>query len=179
MNLELAEDAFRRIRGHRRRGGAAQPLTKFVVGEVAPDRVSERGGVFAPLTHRESMLDRLARADSRRVDASSPPAALSLGSIGEVRGRLPLAVEFGGHSFRIVDIDGELVAHSTVCPHWLGPLDQAPLVDGCVTCPWHGYRFDVRSGASADGHALTLRRGPVVAIDTEADRVTLIAPSAA
>jgi nitrite reductase/ring-hydroxylating ferredoxin subunit len=34
-----------------------------------------------------------------------------------------------------------------VCPHFGGPLDDAPVDDrGIVTCPWHGYRFDVRTG---------------------------------
>jgi len=44
-----------------------------------------------------------------------------------------------------------------VCPHLGGPLEDAPVTDGCVTCPWHGYRFDLRTGRSADGRGLTLR----------------------
>ena len=29
----------------------------------------------------------------------------------------------------------------------LGPLEEAAVEDGCVRCPWHGYRFDLRTGA--------------------------------
>jgi len=36
---------------------------------------------------------------------------------------------------------------STVCPHLGGPLADATVdADGVVTCPWHGHRFDVRTG---------------------------------
>lgn len=44
-----------------------------------------------------------------------------------------------------------------VCPHLGGPLDEAPVEDGCIACPWHGYRFDLATGCSADGRALALR----------------------
>jgi hypothetical protein len=52
---------------------------------------------------------------------------------------------------REVVVDGVRIRHATVCPHLGGPLDQAAVADGCVTCPWHGYRFDLRTGHSADG----------------------------
>ena len=36
---------------------------------------------------------------------------------------------------------------STVCSHLGGPLDEADVdADGIITCPWHGHRFDVRTG---------------------------------
>ena len=62
---------------------------------------------------------------------------------------------------REVQVHGARVRHATVCPHLGGPLDDAPVEDGCIRCPWHGYRFDLRTGRSADGRALCL----VTAID--------------
>ena len=42
---------------------------------------------------------------------------------------------------------GEWTAYSARCPHALGPLDDVePDVDGLITCPWHGYRFDLATG---------------------------------
>lgn len=55
---------------------------------------------------------------------------------------------------------GDAVRFSTVCPHRGGPLDDAPVEDGCVVCPWHGYRFDLRTGRSADGRGLALAGPP-------------------
>lgn len=48
---------------------------------------------------------------------------------------------------REVVVDGAPCRFSTVCPHQGGPLDDAPVdAAGVVTCPWHGHRFDVRTG---------------------------------
>jgi hypothetical protein len=59
---------------------------------------------------------------------------------------------------RDVEVDGTRLRCGTVCPHRGGPLELARLEDGCITCPWHGYRFDVRTGRSADGRGLQLGR---------------------
>ena len=52
--------------------------------------------------------------------------------------------------------DGALVAHGTICPHWLGPLEDAVPQNGRLRCPWHDYLFDVRTGTSADGRGYRL-----------------------
>jgi len=55
-------------------------------------------------------------------------------------GRLP-------EELRDVVVDGVPCRFSTVCPHLGGPLDAAEVdAGGVVTCPWHGRRFDVRTG---------------------------------
>jgi nitrite reductase/ring-hydroxylating ferredoxin subunit/uncharacterized membrane protein len=41
------------------------------------------------------------------------------------------------------------------CSHRGGPLHDGKVVDGCLQCPWHGARFDLRTGA--------VRRGPASA----------------
>lgn len=44
------------------------------------------------------------------------------------------------------------------CPHAGGPLQDGLVADGCVTCPLHGRRYDLRSGEwiGGDGSALTV-----------------------
>ena len=50
-------------------------------------------------------------------------------------------------AMREVSLAGAPCRFSTVCPHLGGPLDQATVdATGIVTCPWHGHRFDVRTG---------------------------------
>jgi len=119
------------------------------------------------MTRRESEL-----AARGRVGAGEP-GVHALGSLAELRARLPLEIALGGRGYRIVEIDGELFAHATQCPHRLGPLADAPLEDGCVRCPWHGYRFDVRTGRSVDGHRLSLSRAPRVNVDPANGQVEL------
>jgi nitrite reductase/ring-hydroxylating ferredoxin subunit len=104
---------------------------------------------------------------------SSTAAPLSLGSLDALRPRLPLEVEYGGRSFRVLELDGELLAHTTWCPHWRGPLEAAELRDGRITCPWHGYRFDLRSGRSCDGRGLRLAPAPRVRVDPASAEVWL------
>ena len=57
---------------------------------------------------------------------------------------------------------GELVVFPALCPHQLGPLAASALEDGLVTCAWHGYRFDVRSGDCVSGQSCRLNNVPVL-----------------
>jgi nitrite reductase/ring-hydroxylating ferredoxin subunit len=41
---------------------------------------------------------------------------------------------------------GEFNALDGVCPHQGGPLGKGQLDNCIVTCPWHGWQFDVRDG---------------------------------
>jgi len=114
----------------------------------------------------------LARAGRPAADAR---VRVDLGVEDALRARLPLFAEWSGRRYRIVELDGEWLAHSVVCPHWLGPLDDALVKDGRVTCPWHGYRFDVRSGRRCDADSpMRLARAPRVV--REGGRVHLEAP---
>lgn len=47
--------------------------------------------------------------------------------------------------------DGEPFATGNRCRHWLARLGQGEVVDGCLQCPWHRARFDVRTGRMVRG----------------------------
>jgi nitrite reductase/ring-hydroxylating ferredoxin subunit len=98
---------------------------------------------------------------------------IALGKLDALLSRLPLLVDVEAETFRIVEIEGGLHAHATVCPHWLEPLGGVAVEDGCIRCPWHGFVFDVRSGESADGRALRLAPAPRVVVDSLTGDVTL------
>ncbi|HEX3871106.1 MAG TPA: Rieske 2Fe-2S domain-containing protein [Pirellulales bacterium] len=46
----------------------------------------------------------------------------------------------------LFNVDGEFYALDGVCPHQGGPLGKGCLTGAIITCPWHGWQFDVRSG---------------------------------
>ena len=46
----------------------------------------------------------------------------------------------------LYNVDGTLYALDGVCPHQGGPLGKGALAGCVVTCPWHGWQFDVRTG---------------------------------
>jgi Rieske Fe-S protein len=63
----------------------------------------------------------------------------------------------GADGRRTASVGGCTVRFRPVCPHWGGPLGDVEVdADGCITCPWHGYRFDLRTGRSADGRGMLL-----------------------
>jgi len=43
---------------------------------------------------------------------------------------------------------GKLSAISNVCKHQGGPLGEGKIIDGCITCPWHGYQYFPHNGQS-------------------------------
>ncbi|MGE3180051.1 MAG: Rieske (2Fe-2S) protein, partial [Phycisphaerae bacterium] len=44
--------------------------------------------------------------------------------------------------------EGKISAVSDVCAHQNGPLSEGKIVNGCITCPWHGYQYLPESGTS-------------------------------
>lgn len=46
----------------------------------------------------------------------------------------------------LFNVDGEIFALDNVCPHAGGPLGEGSLEGTIVTCPWHGWSFDVKTG---------------------------------
>jgi nitrite reductase/ring-hydroxylating ferredoxin subunit len=114
-----------------------------------------------------------ALAKDHSVGRRAGDSSVSLGALDSLRGKLPLTVDFDGQTYRVVELDGELIVHGTECPHLLGPLDETEIVDGKIVCPWHGYAFDVRRGRSCDGRGLSLAKAPAVEIDPASGNVEL------
>lgn len=46
----------------------------------------------------------------------------------------------------VYNVQGTLYALDGVCPHQGGPLGKGTLKGCIVSCPWHGWEFDVRTG---------------------------------
>ena len=44
--------------------------------------------------------------------------------------------------------DGKLSAINNQCRHQNGPLGEGKIIDGCITCPWHGYQYLPENGQS-------------------------------
>ena len=46
----------------------------------------------------------------------------------------------------LFNVDGTFHALDGVCPHAGGPLGKGELCGNVVTCPWHGWQYDVTCG---------------------------------
>jgi nitrite reductase/ring-hydroxylating ferredoxin subunit len=56
------------------------------------------------------------------------------------------AVDVAGEKVGIINIEGNYYAIGNVCTHMGGRLNEGTLEGFEVECPWHGSKFDVRSG---------------------------------
>jgi len=56
------------------------------------------------------------------------------------------AVEVAGEKICVVNVEGKYYAIGNVCTHRGGPLVEGTLEGYEVECPWHGSKFDVRTG---------------------------------
>ena len=59
-------------------------------------------------------------------------------------------VEVEGKRIAIFNVDGTFYALDDVCPHQGGPLSEGELSGKVLTCPWHGWEFDVDTGVNRD-----------------------------
>jgi len=81
--------------------------------------------------------------------------------------------QVGGQAVAIANIDGNLFAISSVCPHQGGPLGEGELEGKIVTCPWHAWQCDVTTGKMVDNPGADVKtyplevRGPEIFIDID------------
>ena len=91
----------------------------------------------------------------------------SVDEIPEDRARV---VTVSGERIAIYRYDGKVSAVSSVCQHQNGPLGEGRVIDGCITCPWHGYQYEPNTGRSP---APFTEKVPTFRVRVEAGRVGL------
>jgi len=70
-------------------------------------------------------------------------------------------VEAGGRTLALFNVDGTFYAIDNTCLHRGGPLGEGDLDDTIVTCPWHGWRYDVTTGVHEENASLRVPCHPV------------------
>jgi nitrite reductase/ring-hydroxylating ferredoxin subunit len=59
-----------------------------------------------------------------------------------------IAVDVGEKRIALFRAGGEVFALDETCPHRGGPLHEGVIVERVVSCPWHGWQFDLKTGCS-------------------------------
>lgn len=118
------------------------------------------------------MVERQRQLDRRIDRARDGERECDLGLRSELT--LPLEFTLGGREFVLAEVEGSLTAFPRQCPHMLGPLTGADLEGAVVSCPWHGYRFDVRDGRNLSGHGCRLSHLPQVRVEEGRVRVSAV-----
>lgn len=58
-----------------------------------------------------------------------------------------IVAEANGKTLAVFNVDGTIHAINNTCCHRDGPLGEGELEGNIVTCPWHGWRYNVTTGA--------------------------------
>jgi nitrite reductase/ring-hydroxylating ferredoxin subunit/DMSO/TMAO reductase YedYZ heme-binding membrane subunit len=54
----------------------------------------------------------------------------------------------GGERIAVFRDGAQIGALTNLCAHQNGPLGEGHIIDGCVTCPWHGYQYQLADGCA-------------------------------
>ena len=66
-------------------------------------------------------------------------------------------VRAGDEEIALAHVDGGFYATQAACIHLKGPLGAGRLEGPVLTCPWHGWQYDVRTGENEFDRAIQLR----------------------
>ena len=70
-------------------------------------------------------------------------------------------VDVGGKALAIYNVDGTFYCTHGICAHRGGPLGEGDLDGKTVTCPWHGWEYDVTTGVSTTNPSASVGCFPV------------------
>ncbi len=69
-------------------------------------------------------------------------------AIDEIEDSKAKMIFANGERIAVFKYDNKLSAVHNVCKHQNGPLGEGKIVDGCITCPWHGYQYEPANGCA-------------------------------
>jgi nitrite reductase/ring-hydroxylating ferredoxin subunit len=74
------------------------------------------------------------------------PAAVKVCPVAELSPGSAKTVMAGSEEVVVFNVGGSYHAMANACPHRGAPLCDGRLDGAVVTCPWHGWQFDVTTG---------------------------------
>ncbi len=96
-------------------------------------------GLHAVAATRESRIDR---------GPAGPEGFVTICRVDQLREDRGKLVRIGDGRVAVFLTDGKVHALSNVCRHQGGPIGEGRIIDGCATCPWHGWQYRPEDGCS-------------------------------
>lgn len=101
------------------------------------------------------------------------PKLVRIAAVADIPPGNAKAFVVGDREIAVFNVGGAFYAIDNTCPHQGGPLAEGWIEGPVVTCPWHGWCFDVRTGKMTLGEFCEVDRfatrveGPDVFVATE------------
>lgn len=83
---------------------------------------------------------------------------MKVGEMSTLTADKPLRASLGSEKILIFLVNGAPIATPARCPHAHGPLHQGEICGTVLTCPWHGWSFDLVTGECEEDPDLLLQR---------------------
>jgi len=116
------------------------------------------------------------------------PKKYKVGTVAELDEGSRLIAEVNGQEIAVFNIDGEYHAVLNYCVHQAGPLCEGKITgemfvdengwdwgyhenDQHITCPWHGWLFDIKSGVNIHNDKYTV---PTFNVEIEDDDLIIV-----
>lgn len=72
-----------------------------------------------------------------------------------------MEAKIAGHPYAVCNAGGAFHCLDGECPCTGGPLSQGAIRHDLLVCPWHGWRFDYKTGVCAYDDSIKVARFPV------------------
>tara|TARA_E500000305_G_scaffold86970_1_gene73355 strand:- start:178 stop:486 length:309 start_codon:yes stop_codon:yes gene_type:complete len=85
-------------------------------------------------------------------------SSVKVGTLSQLRESGPIKAKVADKRVLVFLAENEPVATQARCPHAHGPLHEGEICGTVLTCPWHGWSFDLKSGECEEDPDLLLER---------------------
>ncbi len=131
--------AYALLIGHVFLGNFQQETSLFTIGFMLIGFITITS-LHVKAAFQESTID-----NAKAIEEEGWLKVCEVGEIEEDRAKI---FTVGNERVAVFKYEGKLSAVHNVCKHQGGPLGEGKIIDGCITCPWHGYQYLPGNGQS-------------------------------
>jgi nitrite reductase/ring-hydroxylating ferredoxin subunit len=95
------------------------------------------------------------------------PTQTKVALVSDVAPGTSRVIETGAGPVALYNVEGRIYATSNTCVHAGGPLGEGSLSGPTITCPWHGWSYDVTTGQCKTNPRAKVKSFPVEIKDGE------------
>ena len=89
------------------------------------------------------------------------PNFVKVASLADLKPGKAMTVSVNGVEIALYNVGGKIYATDNTCVHQGGPLGEGVLVGEIVSCPWHMWEYNVRTGENVGNSSIKLTTYPV------------------